>query len=53
MSCELCTQPGGTPLWQDDFCRVILVDDAHYPGFCRVVLQQHVKEMSDLPTAGV
>lgn len=35
-------------LWQDDFCRVVLVDDAHYPGFCRVILNRHVKEMSNL-----
>lgn len=38
-------------LWQDDFCRVVLVDDAAYPGFCRVILQQHVKEMTDLDAA--
>lgn len=49
MSCELCDQPGGAILWQSDLYRVILVDDAHYPGFCRVVLNRHVKEMTDLP----
>lgn len=47
--CELCTVPGGEVLWEDGFCRVIRVADADYPGFCRVVLQQHVAEMSDLP----
>jgi diadenosine tetraphosphate (Ap4A) HIT family hydrolase len=36
-------------LWQDDFCRVVLVTDTpDYPGFCRVILSSHVKEMSDL-----
>jgi diadenosine tetraphosphate (Ap4A) HIT family hydrolase len=49
-TCELCTSPGGEVLWQDAFCRVVLVDDADYPGFCRVILQAHVKEMSDLST---
>ena len=49
MSCELCEQPGGEILWQGDLYRVILIDDAHYPGFCRVVLNRHVKEMTDLP----
>ncbi len=38
-------------IWRDGFCRVVLVDDPDYPGFCRVILQQHVKEMSDLPPA--
>jgi diadenosine tetraphosphate (Ap4A) HIT family hydrolase len=26
----------------------VLVDDANYVGFCRVILNQHVKEMTDL-----
>ncbi|MDE2440271.1 MAG: HIT family protein [Betaproteobacteria bacterium] len=46
--CELCTQPGGTILWQSARCRVIRVDDPHYPGFCRVVWTDHVHEMTDL-----
>lgn len=48
MSCELCDQVGGTLLWQDAFCRVVLVDDADYPGLCRVIWNRHVKEMTDL-----
>ena len=27
----------------------MLVDDLDYPGFCRVILERHVKEMTDLP----
>lgn len=27
----------------------MLVDDPDYPGFCRVILERHVKEMTDLP----
>lgn len=46
--CELCHRPGGEILWEDGFCRVVAVADADYPGFCRVVLAQHVAEMSDL-----
>jgi diadenosine tetraphosphate (Ap4A) HIT family hydrolase len=49
--CELCDSPGGEPLWQDGFCRVVLIDDPDYPGFCRVVLRQHVREMTDLEPA--
>ena len=35
-------------LWRDDFCRVVAVDDPDYPGFCRVILARHVREMTDL-----
>ena len=49
MTCELCDNPGSNILWQDDLCHVILVDDDDYPGFCRVILNRHVKEMTDLP----
>jgi diadenosine tetraphosphate (Ap4A) HIT family hydrolase len=48
-ACELCNAAGGEVLWKDDFCRVVLVEDADYPGLCRVILEQHVKEMTDLP----
>ncbi|MBI5938727.1 MAG: HIT family protein [Betaproteobacteria bacterium] len=47
--CPLCTPTNEDLLWQDDFCRVILVDDPAYPGFCRVILNAHAKEMTDLP----
>jgi len=48
MACPLCDGSGGELLWQDGFCRIVLVDDPHYPGFCRVILNQHVREMTDL-----
>lgn len=47
--CELCAAPGGTLLWSSPDCRVVRVDDPHYPGFCRVIWQSHVREMTDLP----
>ena len=52
MSCPLCDTPGGTPLWQDAFCRVILADEPDYPGFLCVIVKDHIKEMTNLPTAG-
>ena len=48
MTCPLCSPEHEHLLWQDALCRVILVDDADYPGFCRVILNRHVKEMTDL-----
>ena len=50
-SCELCAGPGGEELWRDAQCRVVLVDDADYPGFCRVIWNTHIREMTDLPAA--
>ena len=47
MNCELC-QPSGDVIVQTADWRVVLVDDAHYPGFCRVIWNQHIKEMTDL-----
>ena len=49
--CELCADPGGDLLWEGALCRVVRVTDpaaAAFPGFCRVVWQTHVAEMSDL-----
>ena len=45
--CELC-MPQVEPVWANELFSVILVDDANYPGFCRVIWHTHVKEMSDL-----
>ncbi len=49
MTCPLCNpSPHITRLWQDDFCRVVLLHDTDYPAYCRVELTEHVKEMTDL-----
>ena len=49
MICPLCQPSPHEILWQDDFCRVVLLNDADYPAYCRVELIEHIKEMSDLP----
>ena len=49
--CELCDGPGGKLLWQNRECRVILVPDPDYPGFCRIIWNEHVREMTDLGIA--
>lgn len=46
--CELCESPGGEVLHQGAQFRVVLIDDDHYPGFCRVIWRDHVKEVTDL-----
>lgn len=47
-ACEFCSSPGGAVLWQNDLCRVVRVDEPDYPGFCRVILKRHAREMGDL-----
>lgn len=49
LACELCGQDGGEVVYRDGLLRVVIVDDADYPGFCRVILNAHLKEMTDLP----
>lgn len=47
--CALCQkEPLSKILWQDNFCRVILLNDLDYPVYCRVELIDHIKEMTDL-----
>ncbi|BCL77291.1 HIT domain-containing protein [Jeongeupia sp. HS-3] len=46
--CVFCRETGGERLWQNDLCRVVLADEPDYPGFCRVILSQHLAEMTDL-----
>lgn len=46
--CELCEVDGGELIVKTDKLRVVLVDDANYPGFCRVIWNAHAKEMTDL-----
>lgn len=47
-ACELCQESGGEILFRNEQLRVVLVADANYPGFCRVIWNAHVKEMTDL-----
>ena len=51
-NCVLCKEDlkaeEGELIWRGDYCRVILVNDPDLPGFCRVIWNPHVSEMSDL-----
>jgi diadenosine tetraphosphate (Ap4A) HIT family hydrolase len=53
-TCELCSTDGGDVLYRDAELRIVAVtgaDGATYRGFCRVVWNAHVKEMTDLVVA--
>ncbi|QWE18129.1 HIT family protein [Polynucleobacter corsicus] len=51
-NCVLCKEElkpeEGQLIWRGDDCRVILVNDPDLPGFCRVIWNHHVAEMTDL-----
>ncbi len=51
-TCVLCKDElkldEGQLIWRGDDCKVILVNDADLPGFCRVIWNRHVTEMTDL-----
>lgn len=51
MACELCDEAGGEIVFRSEQLRVVLIDDAGYPGFCRVIWNAHVREMTDLQPA--
>jgi diadenosine tetraphosphate (Ap4A) HIT family hydrolase len=48
MDCVFCREDGGELLWADDALRVVLADEPDFPGFCRVIWNAHIAEMSDL-----
>ena len=50
-NCVLCADQKpeeGQLIWRGDDCRIIAVNDADLPGFCRVIWNKHVSEMTDL-----
>jgi diadenosine tetraphosphate (Ap4A) HIT family hydrolase len=50
-NCVLCSDlkpDEGQLIWRGDDCRIISVNDPDFPGFCRVIWNHHVAEMSDL-----
>ncbi len=50
-SCPLCTDDGGAVIYRDALLRVVHVEDADLPGFVRVIVNTHAKEMTDLDAA--
>lgn len=46
--CELCKSEGGRLVVANEWLRVTLVDEPNYPGYVRVIWNNHVREMSEL-----
>jgi len=38
-------------LWRGPVCRVVAIEEPDYPGFVRVILERHAREMADLERA--
>ena len=49
--CELCKSEGGTLVIANEWLRVMLVNEHDYPGYVRVVWNEHVREMTELGDA--
>lgn len=46
--CAYCRDVGGILLWQNVNCRVVLVSPSPFLGWCRVIWNDHRREMTDL-----
>lgn len=52
--CELCDGAGGATIFRGGKWRVVRVEGAEgeaFPGFCRVVWSEHIRELTDLSAA--
>jgi diadenosine tetraphosphate (Ap4A) HIT family hydrolase len=50
MDCVFCSGVGGRKVYDDGRCRVVIAEEP-FPGFCRVIWNAHVREMTDLGAA--
>ena len=48
-NCPLCKTDGEDILFSNALYRIVAVNDPAWPGFCRVILNRHAAEMTDLP----
>mgnify|MGYP002139175673 CR=1 FL=1 len=47
-NCPLCAPEGEHVIVENDKFRIIRVDDPEFPGYFRLIWQDHLKEVSDL-----
>ncbi len=50
-SCELCNHLGGVVLFANELFRIVRVHNDDYPAYLRIIVAEHVREMTDLPQA--
>lgn len=46
--CVFCNEPGSEVIYNCELFRIVDVADESYPGYLRVILNRHTKELSDL-----
>lgn len=49
--CALCNEDGGKLVHKNQLFRIVLPNEMLYPGFVRLILNPHYKEMTDLGTS--
>jgi len=49
-TCELCSTAGGRVIFDNGGARVVVVDEPDYPGYIRVIWNEHIREITDLAT---
>lgn len=50
--CVFCSEAGGALLWASRTLRIVRVggeEGQRFPGFCRIISNRHVSELTDLP----
>ena len=50
-ACPLCTEDNNVIAFRDRLLRVALIEESDLPGFVRVIVNAHVREMTDLDPA--
>lgn len=48
MFCDQLSKESENVILINDICRVILVDNQYYPGYVQIILNNHVKELTEL-----
>jgi diadenosine tetraphosphate (Ap4A) HIT family hydrolase len=51
MTCGLVKRESGPVLWRVEFCSILRARAGDDSGSCRVILNQHAREMTDLSQA--
>lgn len=47
-TCSFCAASGGKLIWENRYFRVVAPDEPQYPGFVRIISQEHLTEFTQL-----